>query len=51
VSRINFRCRENLGRSRIEQVIDAIEHAYELASRRRDKRIIVEIEERNVTFW
>jgi predicted nuclease of predicted toxin-antitoxin system len=41
--RINFRCNESQGRYRVEQVIDVIEFEYELAQRRPDKRLLIEV--------
>jgi predicted nuclease of predicted toxin-antitoxin system len=43
LGRINFRCAESKGRQRVEQVIDIIEMEYERASRRRDKRLLIDV--------
>src|SRR6266851_2221363 len=51
LSRINFRCREPQGAVRADQVIEEIEAMYEIALRKSDKRFLVEIKERNVTYW
>jgi hypothetical protein len=45
LGRISFDCRPEHGRRRAEQLIDYIEFAYEVESRRRDRRLIVEITE------
>jgi predicted nuclease of predicted toxin-antitoxin system len=45
LGRISFDCRPERGRRRAEQLIDYIEFAYEVESRRRDRRLIVEITE------
>ncbi|HEY7031833.1 MAG TPA: DUF5615 family PIN-like protein [Thermomicrobiales bacterium] len=45
LGRSSFDCRPERGRRRAEQLIDYIEFAYEVESRRRDRRLIVEITE------
>jgi hypothetical protein len=48
LGRISFDCRPERGRRRAEQLIDYIEFAYEVESRRRDRRLIVEITETSI---
>jgi len=43
LGRINFRCDESKGRYRVEQVIESIEVEYEMAQKRGDKRVMIEI--------
>jgi predicted nuclease of predicted toxin-antitoxin system len=45
LGRISFDCRPEHGRRRAEQLIEYIEFAYEVESRSRDRRLIVEITE------
>src|SRR5262249_3669406 len=43
LGRINFRCDESKGRYRVEQVIESIEVEYEMAQKRGDKRVMIEV--------
>src|SRR5262245_19789766 len=43
LSRINFRCSEPQGKVRAAQVIEEIEAMYEIALRKRDKRLLCEV--------
>ncbi|CAA9236189.1 MAG: hypothetical protein AVDCRST_MAG77-1478 [uncultured Chloroflexi bacterium] len=43
LGRISFRCSEPEGRKRALEVMDYIEMHYEIAQRRRDKRLLIEV--------
>jgi predicted nuclease of predicted toxin-antitoxin system len=43
LGRINFRCDESKGLLRVQQVIEHIESAYQLAQGKKDKRLLVEV--------
>jgi hypothetical protein len=43
LGRINFQCADSKGRYRVEQVIEIIEAEYEMAQKRGDERVLVEV--------